>query len=115
MARIEFANYGQIRETDATIGEKDIFLTICAIVSAAGQDPNELALVRKSGGYVSAAIGRSDVARFKFTDRTRWIVLPYSGTDKDKREISAPEDVQQWPRDILAHYHLALANKLLYE
>lgn len=115
MVSIEFSNYGQVRETDATPEEKEIFLTICAIVSAAGQDPNEISLVRKSSGYVSAVIGQTDVARFKFTGRARWIMFPYSGTDKDKRAISAPEDVQQWPRDVLAHYHLALANKLLYE
>lgn len=40
-------------------------------------DPDgQLLLVRKSDSYVMAAVGEWDLARFKCTERAKWIMFP---------------------------------------
>ena len=64
---IRFANYGQERDVNATDEELKIFE---ALKEATGRD---LRLVRKSDSYVTAALGEWDLARFKFTQRAKWV------------------------------------------
>lgn len=113
MAEIIVGNYGQERDVNATTEEMQIFSELIFLISGAGQDIDPIELKKKSGSYVAACIGATDIMRFKFTDRAKWIQLPYSADDKDKRPINAPADINQYKREIMAHYHLALANKLL--
>lgn len=115
MEGFKFANYGQLREVNATEGELDIFFAICAVIEHAGFDSNELELVRKSDSYVTARIGVSDVARFKSTERTQWVMFPYTSKQARKIPIEDFREIQQYERVIVGHYLLAFANKLLYD
>lgn len=74
---IKIANYGQEREVDATNGEFEIFDIIQDL-----SERQDLRLVRKSKDYVTAAIGEWDLARFKYTDRAKWIVFPLISNEK---------------------------------
>lgn len=85
---IKIANYGQEREIDATNGEFEIFDIIQDI-----SERQDLRLVRKSKDYVTAAIGEWDLARFKYTDRAKWIVFPLISNEKIR--ISFPTTVAE--------------------
>ena len=74
---IKFSNYGQKRNINCTDGELKIFEQICTLSGA-----DDIVLERKSDSYVTASIGPTDVARFKYTDRAKWILLPYVQNDK---------------------------------
>lgn len=85
-ASFGFSNYGQERELNATAEEVRIQHIICQCTNA-----EDLEFVRRSDNYITAAIGPTDVARFKFTKRAKWIQLPYVLDDKVKLE--KPDDV----------------------
>lgn len=94
MDGLNFAHYGEEREIDATDEELQIF---DIIKETTGCD--ELELVRKSNNYVSAVIGLTDVARFKFTKKAKWIQLPY--LLKDKVKLLEPNDVYDLKEDLI--------------
>lgn len=107
---IQFANYGQAKDENPTLHEAELFELIRQAIKDNNRDPDALQIVRKSSGYLTAAIDDFDVCRFKFTDRARWIQFPYNRDNKEKRYI---EDVALMPDDIealLKSYDLALAN-----
>lgn len=83
---INFANYGQDRELNATTQELELFEYLKAICS-------DLELCRKSDSYLTATIHDQDVARFKFTPRAMWIKFP-NVTD-EKFTLSSPKDVEK--------------------
>ena len=83
---INFANYGQERDVNATDEELKIFE---ALREATGRD---LRLVRKSDSYVTAALGEWDLARFKYTQRAKWISFPSAEIGPSKHKITAPEE-----------------------
>ena len=83
---IRFANYGQERDVNATDEEMKIFE---ALKDATGRD---LSLVRKSDSYVTAALGEWDLARFKYTQRAKWISFPTAEVGPPKHKITAPEE-----------------------
>ena len=83
---IKFANYGQERDVNATDEELKIFE---ALREATGRD---LRLVRKSGSYVTATLGEWDLARFKFTQRAKWISFPTVEVGPPKYKIMRPEE-----------------------
>ena len=83
---VVFSDYGSKRELDATAEEVRIHHIIHQITKA-----DDLNFIRRSNNYVSAAIGPTDVARFKFTKKAKWIQLPYVLDDKVKLE--KPDDV----------------------
>lgn len=87
MSEIKFANYGQVRDVDATPEELQIF----ALVRNAVDAPVEL--VRRSDSYVTVAVGDWDLARFKFTSRAKWILFPILERPNEKHKITEPEDV----------------------
>lgn len=91
---ISFGNYGQLRDAEATDEEKRIFEIIYDCTAA-----EDLKFVRKSSNYVSAVIGPTDVARFKYTKRAKWVLLPYVLDAKVK--IEDPEDVSQLKDDLI--------------
>lgn len=83
-----FANYGQERERIATETELEIFEIIKSVT---GRD--DLQLVRKSPDYVTALLGDWDLARFKYTTRAKWIVLPVIEAGSKKHRFDSPGDV----------------------
>ena len=46
----------------------------------------------------TAAIGMTDVVRFKYTPRAKWVLFPYVYDDKIR--IESPEDVYDMPDTI---------------
>lgn len=90
------ANYGQLRDVDATDEELEMFEVIKQIV-----DAEDIQLVRKSDSYVTAVIGEWDIARFKFTDRAKWIALPVVEVGNKKNRIERVEDVNQYSEQLI--------------
>lgn len=91
-----FAHYGEERDVNPTDEEAEIF---DLIRSTTGRD--DIELVRKSDSYVSAVIGELDLARFKYTTRAKWILLPVLEVGAPKHRIEEPEDVLSFA-DLLA-------------
>jgi len=104
---ITFAHYGETREVDATESEAEIYQTIKSLLNDMGCNTDCLSLVRKSDSYVSAVMessgdyGLMDLARFKFTDRAKWIKL---GPNFDKVALKSTEDVADMTEEIRAAY-----------
>ncbi len=87
MIGLNFANYGQERDIKTTDGELEIFKTL---LDTTGLD---LRPARKSDSYVTAMFGEWDLARFKYTDRAKWIMFPCVETGSTKHRIQSPSDV----------------------
>ncbi len=87
MTELRFADYGQLKELDCTDEEMIIYDILRSVTGA-----DDLECVRRTDKYVSASIGDTDVARFKFTARAKWILFPYESNEKIK--IATPEDVR---------------------
>lgn len=103
MDEIRFANYGQLRDVDATDEEVQMFELIKNIL-----DAPDLELVRKADNYVTAVVGEWDLARFKYSQRAKWIELPIVeyGKNRKKNRIESVEDVHQYAEQLqesLAH------------
>ncbi len=86
MTDFKFANYGQERDVNVTDGELKIFEIL---LEASGLD---LRLTRKSNSYVTAVSGEWDLARFKYTDRAKWIMFPSVEKGSTKHRIQSPTD-----------------------
>ena len=106
---LEVQNHGQIRDLKCTDEEQQIYDRIIEVLSDAGVDISPMELVRKSDDYVSACMkssgdyGDMDIARFKYTDRAKWIK---TGDGFKKFSISAPTDVLSLSEELLYQYQL---------
>lgn len=96
------SNYGQNRDVNATDDELKIFDIIQTICGT-----EHTRLTRKSDSYVSAVMpsaqgyGDMDLARFKFTQRAKWIkICP----EFEKVDLTAPEDVLEMAEELLNGY-----------
>lgn len=98
-----FANYGKERDVNATDEELKIFETL---KESTGRD---LRLVRKSDSYVTAVLGEWDLARFKYTQRAKWIAFPVVEVGTPKHRISRPEEAAYFA-DLIAE-SLAVMDK----
>lgn len=105
--KVVFNHYGENRDLDCTDAEAEIFHIIRSRLDDMNYNTECLKLVRKSDSYVSAVMdsgsdyGQMDLARFKFTDRAKWIkVCP----DFDKIELSDVEDVAKLSDALFAGY-----------
>ena len=98
------SNYGQERDINATDGEIKIFETLTAATGL-----NDLRMVRKSDNYVSAVLGDWDFARFKYTDRAKWIMFPTAEAGSRKHKIAHPDEVTSFS-DLIAE-SLAIIQK----
>ena len=87
---IQFANYGQEREVNATDEELKIFEVL---KETTGLD---LRLTRKSDSYVTAMYNDWDLARFKFTPRAKWIAFPIVEVGPVKHRITAVGDITEF-------------------
>lgn len=96
---VNIAGVNDYPDTDPTDGEQKIFDYIKALC------PVEL--TRKASGYVTAVYGETDVARFKFTDKAKWVVFPYL-ENKKKRYIEKIEDLSAFKEDIIKSYDEAV-------
>lgn len=104
---VTFSHYGETRDLDCTDAEAEIFHIIRSRFDDMNYNTDCLKLVRKSDSYVSAVMdsgsdyGQMDLARFKFTDRTKWIkVCP----DFEKIELNDVEDVAKLSDALFAGY-----------
>lgn len=88
-----FAHYGEERAVDATDEEAQVFAVLCDMFGSHGYDSSQLRLVRKSSNYVAASIGDFDLARFKYTEKAKWIIFPYAETKAVKHYISVPGEI----------------------
>ena len=64
-------------------------------------------IVRKASAYLTAVYNETDVARFKFTERAKWITFPYLENNK-KRYIEKIEDLSAFKDDIVKSYDMAV-------
>lgn len=93
---LQFANYGQERERIATESELEIFEIIKSVTGL-----DDLQLVRKSPDYVTALLGDWDLARFKYTTRAKWIVLPVIEAGSKKHRFDSPGDVAAFSEQLI--------------
>ena len=100
---IQFANYGQERDINATEEELKIFELL---KEATGRD---LHLVRRSDSYVTAVFKGWDLARFKFTPRAKWIAFPTVEVGPPKHRITNPDEAVSFT-DLIAE-SLAIIEK----
>ena len=100
---INFANYGQERDINATDEELKIFE---ALRETTGR---ELRLCRKSDSYVTAMFGEWDLARFKYTQRAKWVSFPTAEVGPPKHRITHPEEAVSFT-DLIAE-SLAIIDK----
>lgn len=63
-------------------------------------------IVRNASAYLSAVYNETDVARFKFSPRAKWIMFPY--LDKKKRYIEKIDDLSAFKEDIIKSYDEAV-------
>lgn len=76
--------------------EEEVFNILCSMFAEIGRNPEKLDFVRLSDNYVSAKYGESDIARFHWGPRSKWIKFPIYDRPKDRRKITSPEDVRQY-------------------
>lgn len=100
---IKFSDYGQMRDVNATDEELKIFELF---KEATGRD---LRLVRKSDSYVTAVLGEWDLARFKYTQRAKWVSFPAVEAGAPKHKITTPEEAVSFA-DLIAE-SLAVIDK----
>ena len=105
--KVVFNHYGENRGLDCTDAEAEIFHIIRSRLDDMNYNTECLKLVRKSDSYVSAVMdsgsdyGQMDLARFKYTDRAKWIkVCP----DFEKTELKDVEDVAKLSDALFAGY-----------
>ena len=91
MTELRFADYGQLKELNCTDEEMIIYDILRSVTGA-----DDLECVRRTDKYVSAAIGETDLARFKFTSRAKWILFPIVERPKEKHKIESPVDVLKY-------------------
>lgn len=89
-------SYGQERDVDCEPEEQEMFDAVQKMFVDAGKEPDELKLVRKSDNYVTAKYGLSDIARFHWGKKAKWIFFPTKEQFKDRHKVLFPEDVLQF-------------------
>lgn len=95
----EFAHYGEARPLNMTDGEAVIaeyIKTLCPVE-----------IVRKSDGYITAEALNSDIVRFKYTDRAKWLLFPYNENKPVKHRLDSLEELNQFDDDIIKSYNIA--------
>lgn len=100
---IKFADYGQMRDVNATAEEIRIFELLKETTG------RELELVRRSDSYVTAVLGEWDLTRFKYTQRAKWVSFPAVEAGAPKHKITTPEEAVSFA-DLMAE-SLAVIDK----
>ena len=89
---------GGEKPLDANEEEQQIFEVLCSMYKIYGKDPEELNLVRFSDNYLSVKLNESDLARFRYGKRTKWIMFPCIEKVDERHAIETPEDVLQYDK-----------------
>ena len=84
---LKVANYGQERELVCTEEEREIFDLISDHFPT-----DELRLVRVSDDYVTIKRNEWDIARIKYTNRAKWIILPCIEVGSVRHKIQSVDD-----------------------
>lgn len=113
IAQFSTAHYGEERELNATDGEMEIAEHILQMFFESGINTDEFRLIRVSDSYLTLKYNCNDIARFKWSDRAKWIQLPYAADDSGKRYIESINEISEMRTLLLGHYFLAVGNKLL--
>ena len=100
ISEIKFAHYGEPRGFVPTDEEQQMFDIIGELTQA-----EKLIFVKRAKNYVSASIGPTDVARFKFTKKAKWILLPYLWNEK--AYIEDPNDIRAFKDGLLESVEIA--------
>ena len=100
-ATITITGAGRERDLVCTEEERMVFEEL-ELICADLELPEPLRLVRVSDNYVSAKIGDWDLARFKYTNRAKWIVLPIVESGAQKHPIESPGDVASFADQLKA-------------
>lgn len=82
-------HYGELRDVNANNEEVQIFNILLDM-------SEHLEIVRVSDNYLTARLGEWDVARFKFTQRAKWIYFPIFEKQSERHKIETPEDVRNY-------------------
>lgn len=85
---------GVERELVCTEEEREVYDYIEWIASMHGVDPDELRLARVSDTYLTVKYGEWDLARFKYTNKAKWIKFTAIERSDTRHGLEAPEDVQ---------------------
>ena len=91
---LDFAHYGDDRPVDATDEEQQIFEELQGLTAFKAL-PAPLELVRRSSSYVTAAVGEWDLARFKYTDRAKWLMYPLA-EHSVKHKLGSIDDLHDY-------------------
>lgn len=94
-----FAHYGEDRELNATEEQLKIdeyIQSLCPVSK----------LTRVSDDYLTIKCVETDICRFKFTDRARWIMFPYL-KDKSKRRMTSLDELPSFDDAITESYKFA--------
>lgn len=86
---LDFAHYGERRELNATEQEKVIAEFVKALAPSSE-------VVRKSDAYLTVEFEESDVCRFKFTDKAKWLIFPIMEAKQKKHYIENLDDIEQF-------------------
>lgn len=86
---LKFANYGQEREVNANEDELKLFEVLQSICP-------DLRLTRKSDAYLTAVLGDWDIARFKYTNRAKWVSFPLVQPKSPKNYLEPVEEVSMY-------------------
>lgn len=97
--KVGFAHYGEEREINANKEELMIAEHIQKFCPTSR-------LVRVSDAYVTIKCVNTDVARFKFTDRAKWIQFPYLANGK-KRYFTSLQELSDFDDAIRESYQFA--------
>ena len=92
---------GGPRDLVCTEEERQIFEVIKSIFLDYDPDENALELMRLSDNYLTAKYGEWDLARFKYTIRSKWILFPAIESSSERHLISSADDVKKYA-DLLA-------------
>ena len=95
-----FAHYGEERELNATRDQ----LTIAEHIQSLCPTSR---LVRVSDDYLTIKCVETDICRFKYTDRAKWMMFPYL-KDKTKRRFSTLDELTSFDEAIRESYAFAV-------
>lgn len=95
-----FAHYGEERDINATVDQLTIAEHIKSLCPVSR-------LVKVSEDYLSIKCVDTDICRFKYTDRAKWMMFPYL-KDKSKRRFNDLGELSGFDDAIRESYAFAL-------
>lgn len=94
-----FAHYGEDRELNATADQLKIAEYIQSLCPVSK-------LERVSDDYLTIKCVETDICRFKYTERAKWLMFPYL-KDKSKRRLMSMDELPQFDDAVAESYKFA--------